>query len=327
MGEEFYYIYSQGILGVKTNIQDFKWVYGSVAPTSSEKDYERCIVKFDITLKKEKFLNNNRCVNKKFQAFEWDSKQKMISYRRTLPLGLTIGYDINIHDDFIHADIGTNYYRFVKNRFMNLHGVYYLLSDLANLMLLRKGLLTLYASAVYSKEKQRGILHFAPPNTGKTTTALKLCDQGSALVGEDVLITDGSNLYSCPWTNSYRGKSSALDSEGSFARKGMQKNIEIEKKCLLTDLVVLSIGDDEIIEDEKNIASKILILNGYLFNYYSSPIAKVLAYFYDQYDKPWDKCAESLLTKMMNDKKCYFIQVRNREEFAEIIYEKILDRD
>ena len=41
MGKDYYYIYCQGILGVKTNLRDFRWIYGSTAPSATREAYER----------------------------------------------------------------------------------------------------------------------------------------------------------------------------------------------------------------------------------------------------------------------------------------------
>ena len=324
MNDTFYYVYCQGLLGVRTNVRDFKWVYGSVAHSVEASEYEKCIVKFDVTVKKEKNLNNQIDCNRKFQAFKWSKEDKNISYRRTFPFRLEVGYDIKLEGNTVYAEVGERYYKFVKNRVMNLHGMYYLLSDIANVMLLNNGFLTLYASAVHSEETGKCVVNFAPPNTGKTLTAMKLCETSdTTLVGEDVLITDGKQVYSCPWTSSYRNSKKNADSAGSLSRCSIPTDVKFARECPLTDMVVLSLGEEKIVENKEFILKQISILNGYLFNYYSSPIVKVLAYFDEEYNKPWNQYAEALLERTVDNKNCYLIQTQSSEKFANIIEKKI----
>ena len=82
MKPEYYYVYCNGILGVKTNIQNFKWVYGSVAPAESAEAYEKCAVKFHVWIKPEKELDEIDSYSKKFQAFCWSEEHRTIYYRR-----------------------------------------------------------------------------------------------------------------------------------------------------------------------------------------------------------------------------------------------------
>lgn len=328
MNDVFYYVYSQGLLGVKTNDKSFKWIYGSNSPVTTMEEYESCLVKFDITFKKEKHLEQNKECDKNFQAFKWDSSNRKLYYRRKMPFNLEIGYDLKITDDTVYVNVGECYNKFVKNRVMNLHGIYYLLSDIANVILLQKGFLTLYASSVYSKKSERCVVNFAPPSTGKTVTAMKLCETSECmLLGEDIILTDGKKVYACPWTKSYRGKKGrALDSTGSLFRSEIPIDVELAKECNLTDITVLSFGEKKAEENSELILKLIPILNGYLFHYYSSPIVKVLSYFDEEYDKPWEKMSNTLICDMVSRSKCYLVQAKTSEEFADVVKEKIIGK-
>lgn len=323
MDNQFYYIYCKGILGVKTNDAGFKWMYGSVAPQSSYQEYEKCLVKIDVCIKPEKKLGEVVGCDKKFQSYNWNSKTKTIYCRRKILGGLRIGFNIEINRNTIRAEFGRNYYHFVRNRTMNLHGVHYLLADLANILLLRNGFISLYASAVHNEESNKGIVCFAPPNTGKTVTASKLCELlGYKLVGEDIVIADDRNIYSCPWTSSYRKHLSVMDDAGSLGR--IRKSMDISQcdTSNLTDIVVLSLGKNYISDDKKEILHRICILNGYLFCHYSSPIVKILAYFDAEYRKTWGIYAESMLEDMSKNCSCYLIQAESPMDFYEIINKK-----
>ena len=328
MKKEFYYVYCKGLLGVKTNVNDFKWIYGSIAPLTSLEEYNKCLVKFDIQVKHEKDLTEKNNCDIKFQAFEWDAERSTLSYRRAFPLKFKLGYNVKINGNTVYAEIGELYYKAVKNRVMNLHGMYYLLSDIANILLLKNGFLTLYASAVHFGINDKSVVSFAAPSTGKTLTAVKLCEsKHNVLVGEDILITDGIKIYACPWTNSYRKNKNSLDSAGAFSRGGSPADTNIINSSNLTDVAILSLGNEKICEDKELILKQMTILNGYLFNYYSSPIIKVLAYFDSEYDKNWNMIAETLMRGIINTKSCYYIRTKKSEDFANIIEEKIFGND
>ena len=67
--------------------------------------------------------------------------------------------------------------------------MYYLLSDIANIILLKNGLLTLYAAGVYCNKNNKGMVFWGAPNTGKTLTAMRLCkDYDFSLLGEDIVM-------------------------------------------------------------------------------------------------------------------------------------------
>ena len=328
MQKEYYYVYCQGVLGVKTNLCDFKWAYGSVAPSVSSSEYDKCVVKFDVAVKPEKHLNKQYACDRRFQAYSWDANKQTVTYNRKLFKKMDLGYRLQISDHSVNAEIGENYFKYVKSRVMNMHGVYYLLSDLANILLLKNGYLTLYASSVYMESFKKCLVSFAPPNTGKTCMASVLCERyGGALVGEDIVIFDGSKAHVCPWTNSYRksGKS-ILDSSGSLGRKKRTVGNVATKACTVTDLAVLSLGEKMIDTDKKRILREMSILNGYLFHYYSSPIVKIISYFHEEFDKPWAEYAMEFFETMVENCRCYKIQSEESVDFAEIFYEIVSDK-
>ena len=82
MKNENYYVYCEGILGIRTNIDDFKWVYGSSAPMVSYEEYDKCKVKFNIYIKSERQLNPVKSISKRFQSFIWNDEDETLYYRR-----------------------------------------------------------------------------------------------------------------------------------------------------------------------------------------------------------------------------------------------------
>lgn len=314
-----YGVFCKKILGIKTNIPGFRWIYGAAPLTETEEAYKECVLKLQIIVTPERELSEIESCDKSFQSYMWDNKFKTIHCRRKL-FGISIGYSIQLKDNEIIANVGTNYYRLIQHRTMNLHGAYYLLSDLANIMLLKSGYLTLYASAVSDKLTNTATVFFAPPNTGKTVTATKLCQKfGYLLVGEDVVITDGSYVYGCPWTNSYRTQGANFDSGGAILRKGREQKTKECEMSRLAELVSLSLGKYEVLTDKDELLRRIRILNGYLFSYYSSPIIKMLGYFDDRYDIPWEKQADIILSNMVDNCRCRCIEAENSMDFYKLL--------
>lgn len=323
MNKDYYYIYCQGILGVKTNRRDFRWVYGSTAPAATKQAYEACLIKFDVRFKPEKKLSANMGTDEQFQAYRWNRERATISCRRTLIPYYEIGYDIQLQGNTVIAEIGEHYHKVIKHRTMNLHGTYYLLSDLANMLLLKNGLLTLYASAVYNAAVKKGVVFFAPPNTGKTYTATTLCKSyGYQLVGEDVVVYDGHRVHACPWTASYRGGArKALDSAGALRWGKGAETCDIANTCAVTDLMLLSLGNPRIDADKDRIAQRISMLNGYLFGYYSTPIVKMLGYFEQDYDLPWNTMSDRILRETVKACNVYDVQFEESVKFADRVHE------
>ena len=91
MKNEYYYVYCNGVLGVKTNIRNFRWIYGSVAPETILEEYEKCAVKFDICLKPEQELSEHNC-DYSFQSYKWNDSEKIIGFRRSFLKKIKIGY-------------------------------------------------------------------------------------------------------------------------------------------------------------------------------------------------------------------------------------------
>ena len=321
MKKERYYVYCKNVLGIKTNVSNFRWVYGSVAPLASECEYSNCDVKIELNIIPESKLPIISDYDKKFQSYLWSDITETLSCRRKIFGKINIGYDIVVKDNFITVNMGSNYYKLVKKRVMNLHDCYYLLSDVANIVLSSYGYLTLYASAVYLPKQRRGIVCFAPPNTGKTLTATQLCDKhGYELIGEDVVLIRDGEILSCPYTSSYRNKNAFLDSSGAFSRVLKKDGIDnVRHRAKITDIALLVNGNDSQTSNEE-IYRSISILNGYLFNYNSSPIVKIMGYFNSVYDVSWDERAKALLKQLVESNKCHVVYSKRPMEFAEKIH-------
>ncbi len=316
----YFYVYCGGILGVKTNYRDFKWIYGSASLFCSEEEYKKCKVKFTVIVEHDKQITPDNAPDGRFQMYLWDKPQKTLFFGRTFFSAIKTAFSVKIDGNNVEARIGKNYLKYIKFKIMHMHAAYYMLSDIACVLLLKNGLLSLYASAVYFEPENRCVVCFAPPNTGKTVTAEKLCKlSGYKPVGEDVVITDGSRVYSCPWTNSFRKSGKSFDGAGAFGRKKTAEHRPTCGDCEVTDIAVLSIGEPAITSDKQETEKKISILNGYLFDYYSSPIIKILAYFDSGFDEPWNNIAGEIIKDMVLRSGCRCIQAKSPQDFSGMI--------
>ena len=98
---------------------------------------------------------------------------------------------------------------------------------------------------------------------------------------------------------------------------------DFRDECDITDLIVLSRGQKNIVTDKTEALKDISILNGYLFDYYSSPIIKILAYFDKDYGECWNERAEAFLQKMVDGNRVCMIQTEDSSNFKNIIHEMV----
>ena len=223
----------------------------------------------------------------------------------------------------VKAAFGKNYYRMVRHRIMNLHDAYYLLSDLANVLLLKCGYLTMYCAAALHCESGRVIALFAPPNAGKSYTIKQLCEtENYKLIAEDIaLLNRNVQIVSCPWTCSYRNvKSNILnssDSSGTFLRahKRLPEYEAIQKALRLSDLILLNRAEGNPAIAVDDIEKRILILNKYLFCGYNSPIINVLAFFNRDFDQGWEERACSIMKLAFLECKVTAISCESADAF------------
>lgn len=81
----------------------------------------------------------------------------------------------------------------------NVHSAGWLMRDLCNINLLLNGYCLLHAAAV--QYENRSLVAIGLSNTGKSTTVFDLTINGPCrLFGDDLVVTDGENLYACPAT-------------------------------------------------------------------------------------------------------------------------------
>jgi glycosyltransferase involved in cell wall biosynthesis len=302
-----YFVLSDGMLGLRTNLRKFRWSYGQNAPRAGVREFESCTVRLELLVQPSRVLDvdsrgRGDGVSGRYSFVTAAAGMDQVLYSRPLlPGGRLLLQARRLLGEYPQLRINRNYLRFVHFRFMNLHSAAYVLTDLATLLLLRKGYAALHCSAF--RLAGRTILVFGPSKTGKTLTAMRTCvEYGADLVSEDLAITDGETVYGVPWTNTFRyysGTDQPLSSRvlAHLARYiplfelagGLATPVPItefipnERICAtshVTDIVVLERGADQVEPlDVPILTQKIENLNRAEFNYRRSLLTNAHDYF------------------------------------------------
>lgn len=345
-----YFVYIKDILGIKTNVNNFSWVYGRVAPKAKKSDYDKCEIKINFEVR-----NTDDVFEKSFDIDEYDrynyfyakKDDKKIYYDRTFLFSARLRYKVELFDDCINFVVNKNYFRFIKHKFINLHSVEHILNDIAAGKLLFNGYATLHCSAV--KIGNRTLVIFGPPSIGKTITAIKLSEEENAqFICEDIALTDGSNIYSVPWTSTFRyyehDKESIKDkiannierkipflkltpSKNKKSINSYLNNALLKERVKATDLIVLGKGNNEFIETKEGIFENIINLNKYQFNYHKSPTMLCINYFNPSIslDKMYD-IEKKLVGEVLDNTNAFRIYAENASDYSEIIKDNLLNK-
>jgi len=113
-------------------------------------------------------------------------------------------------------EVNPTYHKLGRMTLGNMHSVGWLLRDLLNIQLLLKHFALLHAAAI--QRDKACVVAVGLSNTGKSTTSFDLTLNGPCkLFGDDLVATDGRNIYACPYTatNVSPGELSSLGSRGS----------------------------------------------------------------------------------------------------------------
>lgn len=304
-----FYVASDGLLGVCSNVNDFKWSYGMNMPPATREEYERCELRFRLEVGGGQIFDPKTVTDAgdsvgKYHYFSGVHGEDRLYYQRTFLFDSLLQIEVSgILGDEPVVRVNRPYYRYVTHRFMNLHSIGYTLTDLASLLLLRRGYSPIHCSAFRTGAST--VLVLAPPNTGKTLTTMMACiEHGAEYMAEDLAFTDGHTLYSVPWTSTFRYYSNIDESRRSRLMNALTRRIpafellpgakrtpineyvsddRIISRSKITHAVILERGQTSIVEASEDEAfRKALNLNRYEFNYHKAPLAVAYEYFLPQ---------------------------------------------
>ncbi len=345
-----YYSYVDGVLGAEVSGGYFGWSYGTVAPCTDKSAFDKCAVKIHLEIKKDTEVfpadKKSRVIGK-FHYFSGNPEESTVYYERNFFFGKKLKYVIRVEEKDIWVTVGKTYYKWIKHRFMNLHSISYILTDLTAGLLLLNGYATLHCSAVNFPENGHSAILFAPPNTGKTLSSMMLCRNRNAnFIAEDFAVTDGENVWSVPWTSTFRFYDEVNESklekqinkistvipviELIPTTKSKPINAYIDNTRIVncskaTDVVVLERGDTSVSGDASDALRKLLTLNRYEFNYHKAPAMTVLCYFNPRFSQEdmFDR-EKAIIRKLLDNTKYTCITDRNAMNYSELIYKEIV---
>jgi hypothetical protein len=148
-----------------------------------------------------------------------------IRYQKGLGMFGTMRCEIVLDSEVTRLTVNSTYHRLGRKSISTVPSVGRLLEDIVSIQLLRKGYALLYCGGV-SYDGDVTLL-VGPTNTGKTTTVLHLVEnEGAAYIAEDIAITDGRNLYCCPYVMSPVDTELA-DAESNAISRWMTENIPL----------------------------------------------------------------------------------------------------
>lgn len=300
-----YYVASPGVLAVATNAPNFKWSFATTAPPVTLDEFDDCAVRLRLDVVDDVSIPRADQVGK-YHYWLGNPDEDVLYYDRSFVLGKRLRMAVHgVCSGSPTLTVNRNYYRYISHRFMNLHSVGYILTDLAALLLLRSGFAPLHCSAFKSGDAT--VVVAAPPNTGKTLTTMLACMEHSAdFIAEDLAITDGRTVYSVPWTSTFRYYNQVEQGFATRLRHRATKLLPLVEliapsnpppitryvptdrltaRARATHLLILERGPagiDDVGTDEA--FPRVHNLNRYEFNYFRSPLAVAYEYFNPQLD-------------------------------------------
>lgn len=328
----FYYVASKGILGIRTNIKGFKWCFGSDMPEGTAEEYMDCAVKIHIVL--ENFNDDEKLKTMgRYHYFNGSPGGDAVHYTRKLPMNQKMRFKAeNLLSDEAKITVNKAYYKLITHRIMNLHSIHYIATDLAALLLLKKGYAPIHCSA-FQKEGQT-VAVFAPPDTGKTLSAITACmDHEAKFIAEDMAITDGKNIFAVPWTNSfchYTNNSKKDKNRDPQAETAQDKKRQALLSAEVTHVAVLEKGTDELVGLPQSIAvAKLMNLNRYEFNYLRSPLLTAYEFFNPglMIDDGLVKEREILTALVDNSQKAFTLKKENPTHYAEALLSEMAEKE
>lgn len=120
-------------------------------------------------------------------------------------------------------EVNPTYHLLGRMTLGNVHSVGWLLRDLLNIRLLLNKYALLHAAALQSRDAC--VVAVGLSNTGKTTTSFDLTlNSPCKLFGDDLVATDGANIFACPYTAT-NVSPSQLAGVGSRSSQWLFRNI------------------------------------------------------------------------------------------------------
>lgn len=296
-----YFVLVDTLLGLYTNIEHFRWSYGIDPPPTDRQSYDNCLIRLRLDVGPLEAQTPGNSTSK-YHYFSGTPGTDQLHYQRPFLFNSNLQLVAKgLLTDTPCFAVNKQYYRFVTHRFMNLHSVGYILTDVSSLLLLRQGYAPLHCSAF--RHRDSTVLVFAPPNTGKTLTTMAACmDYGAQFLAEDLAVTDGKEAFSVPWTSTFRYYSQVDRRPWARMIDNLTRKIPILEllpivksrpintyldesqmlsRAVVTHVAILERGQSASVTDldHEEAQRRIQNLNRYEFNYQKAPFNVAYEYF------------------------------------------------
>jgi hypothetical protein len=333
-----HFVASPGVLGVASNQQDVKWSFALAGSGATPAEYQECRVQLEYVVEDVEF----RPADGKYHYFSGDPGADELLYHRPYFFGRTLALRLSgLVAGRPRLTVNADYARLVTHRFMNLHSAGYILTDLACLSLLGAGLSPVHCSGFALGD--RGVVVLAPPNTGKTLTALMACaDLGADFMAEDLAVSDGTTLHAVPWTSTFRYYARGDANRGESLRASLSRRIAVAEllpskarslkeylpdttirpSAPITDVVILERGEEAVMEvDRAEMQRRAVNLNRFEFKYDKAPALVAYEYFNPAADLTAAASEERrvLETLIAEAERAVVVRARDPRRYADLI--------
>lgn len=310
------YVHVPGLIGIRTNLPSFRWGFGECGSPAPKAEYDSCRLKVLLEARndREVFADTDLAAYTGiFRDFKAIPQRKAVLFeKKTGPV--TLRFSVSVEGNTVRAVVGKSYLRLIKLKLMYIHPIAYVLFDLVSLLLLQQGMTTLYSASVLLRDGKT-VVCAAPPNTGKSLTALQLQNKhGGRILAEDMAVTDGERLWGAPYTGLYRNyhdeslKRSAAAPKANLAAQGIDAVFLLQK------------GTRDWEAEPDDFLHQLLLINRYSLGYYYSPCLRVLDYYNREIDVQAAQNAEArILGRMVGGAKTMLVERRNSMEFTQAI--------
>lgn len=344
------YVACDNVLGIQTNSKQTSWSgwsFGHPPKTASDEEIERCELVVKLTVESLRAEAKEFGRLQKYHYWYGDCGRDELFYQRNLFAGSKLRLLLRgIATDRPEIIVNKSYLRFVIGRFINLHALGYQLTDLACALLLQKQLCPLHCSSFSTGDSTIAVI--APGNTGKTLSTMRaVLHLGASFISEDLAITDGENIYACPWTSTFRyydelSMSWLLRMRMKLIKiippielipmygKDRKINSYVEdhrilsnKKLTHTVILARRPGGVKVLSKEEALRM-VLNLNRYEFMYMKNPMLTAYSYFNPELDFfDLEETEREILEKLVDNTTCLLVQSEDPTKFADMIFDHL----
>ncbi len=335
------------VLVIQTNAQHVGWSFGHFAKTASQQELDDCklVVRFIVDSLESQDLEMKDL--QKYHYWRGEQGRGELFYQRNFFMGTKLRLLVkNLQGEIPEIYTNSRYLKHIRWRFNNLHSPGYILTDMVCALLLMRNLCAIHCSAFSIGSATVAII--APPDTGKTLATMRaIFDHQASFISEDLAITDGENIFACPWTSTFRYYDELSMSRLMALRMkliklipvveimpfpGTRKTIDtyigqdrIVEQSKITHVAILARREGGVKIIDKNAALEMVSnLNRYEFFYRKSPMLTAYSYFNPEFNsEALVKKEQEILSSLVNRSECILVQSKDPTKFADLIIDKI----